>query len=49
MTYNEFKKLWASLDENQRERVRQKSQWEHMGLWAVCNEWGPSLWKEANG
>lgn len=45
MTYDEFTKLWASLDEDQKESIRLKCQWEHMGLWAVCNEW-PGIWND---
>lgn len=43
MTYLEYKKLWATLNEDQKESVRGKAQWEHMTLWAVCNEY-PGIW-----
>lgn len=44
MSFSEYKKLWESLSVNQKKRVRIKCQWEHMGTWAVCNEW-PGIWK----
>lgn len=43
MTYEEFNKLWKSLDEDQKDSVRIKAKWEHMTLWAVCNDW-PEIW-----
>ena len=45
MTSDEFKKLWASLNENQRENVRTTARWEAMTLWAVCIEW-PDIWNQ---
>ncbi len=45
MTYDEFKKLWASLDEDQKESVRLKARWEAMTLWAICDEW-PGIWND---
>jgi hypothetical protein len=43
MTSEEFDVLWKSLDEDQRDSVRIKAKWEHMGLWAVCDNW-PGIW-----
>ena len=43
MTYEEYRALWVSLTEAQKERVRNKCRWEHMTLWAVCEEW-PGIW-----
>ena len=43
MTYKEFDELWKSFDEDQKDSVRIKAKWEHMTLWAVCNEW-PEIW-----
>ena len=34
--------MWNSMTEEQRDLVRAKARWEHMGLWAVLTEW-PSL------
>jgi len=45
MTSKEFNDLWKSLNEEQKERVRAKARWEHMGLWAVLNEW-KDIWKD---
>ncbi len=45
MTSEEFDELWKSLTEEQKERVRAKARREHMGLWAVLNDW-PDIWKE---
>lgn len=39
MTHEEFKELWASLTDEQKQRVRDKSRWEFMSLWAVLNQW----------
>ena len=39
MTYAVFKERWTKLTESQKQRVRDKSNWEHMSLWAVMNEW----------
>lgn len=39
MKYETFKRRWQRLSERQREKVRAKANWEHMGLWAVMNEW----------
>ena len=44
MTSDEFDALWKSLTEEQKQRVRDKATWEHMGLWAVCNEW-TNIWE----
>lgn len=43
MTSEEFDKLWKSLNEPQKQRVKDKAKWEHMSLWAICNEW-PGIW-----
>ena len=43
MTYKEFDELWKSFDEDQKDSVRIKAKWEHMTLWAICNEW-PGIW-----
>jgi hypothetical protein len=45
MTYEEFESLWGSLDEDQKDSVRIKAKWEHMTLWAVCNDW-PNIWAD---
>jgi len=42
MTSNEFDVLWETLNEEQKQRVRDKAKWEHMSLWAVLNNW-PNL------
>ena len=45
MDYAEFRLLWDSLSEQQKESVRLKANWEHMTVWAICNEW-PNIWKD---
>ena len=43
LTYAEFNDEWhKNMTEDERQRVREKAQWEHMSLWAILNEW-PSL------
>jgi len=37
MSSTDFKTLWDSLDEDQRESVKLKAQWEHMSLSKVIN------------
>ena len=44
MTSDEFDTLWRSLSDEEKQRVRDKAKWEHMGLWAVLNDW-PDIWK----
>lgn len=36
----DWKKYWDSLNESQKESLRQKAQWEHMTLSAVATEYG---------
>ena len=45
MTSDEFDNLWKSLTDKQKQRVRDKARWEHMTLWAICNEW-PGIWEK---
>lgn len=40
MTYEEYKALWEKLTEAQKNWVKAKCQWEHMGRGAVLNNWG---------
>jgi len=47
MNFEDFKKLWNSLSEEQRDKIRNKAKWEHMTLWAVCIEW-PDIWRGIN-
>jgi hypothetical protein len=42
LTYPEYRAMWESMTEEERDRVRAKAEWEHMSLWAVLDEW-PSL------
>ncbi len=44
MTSDEFDALWHALTKTQKQRVRDKANWEHMTLWAVLIEW-PDIWK----
>ena len=45
MTEQEFDDLWHSLTEKQKQRVRDKAKWEHIGVWAVLKEW-PDIWRD---
>lgn len=45
MTYEEYKNLWNSLDNTQKESIRLKAVWEHMTTWAVCNRY-PEIWND---
>lgn len=45
MNSDEFKALWASLNETQRKSVRAKAQWEYMSLFKVCNNY-PGIWND---
>jgi len=46
MSYAEFRLLWDSLNEDQRQSVKDKAAWEHITLWKVCNEY-PGIWDDA--
>lgn len=39
-----FKRAWAALNEQQRERIRNKARWEGCTLSAVYRDW-PSLFE----
>jgi len=45
MTSKEFDVLWQSLSEEQKQKVKDKAQWEQMSIWAVLNDW-PEIWNE---
>lgn len=38
-----FSKVWSSLNDEQRDRVRAKASWEHMSLSAVIREWPTTI------
>jgi hypothetical protein len=41
----EFDKLWKSLTDEEKQRVKDKATWEHMTLWAVLIDW-PDIWRK---
>lgn len=45
MTYSEFMMLWGSLTDDQKESVCLKAKWEHITLWAVCDNY-PDIWND---
>lgn len=47
MTGQDWRVLWGSLSDAQKERIRAKAQWEHMSLLAVIREW-PDLAPEGS-
>ena len=42
LTFEEYRDLWELMSEEERQRVKDKCNWEQMGRWAVLNEW-PSM------
>ena len=42
LTHEEYRSFWNAMDEDERQRVRNKAQWEHLTPWAVLEEW-PSM------
>jgi hypothetical protein len=40
-----FRRVWNSLSESTKNRIRAKAEWEHMSLSAVMRDWWPRLWK----
>lgn len=43
-----FRVVWDGMDENERQRVRDKARWEHVSLRAVLIDWPtlapPGVW-----
>jgi hypothetical protein len=38
-SFLEFRAIWKGMTDEERERVKDKSRWEHMIPWAVLMEW----------
>lgn len=39
ITYEQFQFLWAAMNSEERQRVKDKANWEHMTLWRVLSDY----------